>query len=58
MSCGKPVSKSLSQTRREWAEKSGLGFFIPSKKFSQRRLLDGMDGKGRKTPDVHFAATA
>ena len=22
--------------------------------FSVRRLLDGMDGKGRKTPDVHF----
>jgi hypothetical protein len=34
----------------------GFGFVIPSKKFSERRLLDGMDGKG-KTPDVHFAAT-
>jgi len=37
-----------------WA---GFGFVIASKKFSERRLLDGMDGKGRKTPDVHFTAT-
>ena len=34
--------------RREWAEKSGLGFIIPSKKFSERRLLDRMGGKGLK----------
>jgi len=35
--------------RREWAEKSGLGFVIPSKKFSERRLLDRMDGKDENT---------
>jgi hypothetical protein len=33
------------------------GFVIPSKEFSERRLLDGANGKGRKTPDVHFTAT-
>src|SRR6516162_5137786 len=35
--------------RREWAEKLGLGFVIPSKKFSERPLLDEMDGKDENT---------
>ncbi len=40
--------------RSEWAEKSGLGFEIPSKNFAEKRRT------GRKlteTPDVHFVAT-
>ena len=41
--------------RREWAEKSGLGFEIPSKNFAKSRVIGR---KWTETPDIHSIATA
>jgi len=52
--CG---SESTLIQQRLGTEISWVGLVIPSKKFSERRLLHGTDGEGRKTPDVLFTAT-
>jgi len=44
---GDCLGKSPICVTESWV---GFGFVIRSKKFSERRLLDGMDGKERKTP--------
>ena len=40
--------------RREWAEKAGLGFEIPTKDFAKNRVIGR---KRTETPDVRFVTT-
>ena len=42
---------------REWAEKSGLGFQIPSENFVKKRVIGRNGRKWTETPDVHSVAT-
>lgn len=43
--------------RREWAEKSGLGFEIPSKNFAKKGVIGRNGRKWTETPDIHSIAT-
>jgi len=43
--------------RREWAEKAGLGFEIPTKDFAKSRVIGRNGRKRTETPDVRFVTT-
>jgi hypothetical protein len=43
--------------RREWAEKAGLGFEIPTKHFAKNRVIGRNGRKRTERPDVRFVTT-